>query len=109
MGGVLVPDDSLMARLRRLWNEYVHQPVPEAGSDPRVQEVVLYATWVGSMVEVALRSGSLDANRVEMLKTRRAEGNQLLFRAGGDLGEPVRSYLARVIAMEDLLAELPVA
>jgi hypothetical protein len=42
-----------------------------------------------------------------MLKTRRAEGNQVLFRAAGDLGEPARSYVARLIAIEDLLAQLP--
>jgi hypothetical protein len=94
-------------RLRRLWNEHVHRPFPVTGSDPRLQEVALYASWLGSMVEVALREGGLDANHAEMLKTRRAEGNQVLFRAGGELGEPVRSYLARLIAIEDLLAELP--
>jgi hypothetical protein len=43
-----------------------------------------------------------------MLRTRRTEGNQALFRAGGELGEPVRSYVARMIAIENLLAELPV-
>ena len=69
---------------------------------------MLYATWVGGMVEVALRRGALDHNLAEMLKTRRAEGNQGLFRAAGDLGEPVRSFVARLIAIEDLLAELPV-
>jgi hypothetical protein len=94
-------------RLRRLWDEHIHQPVPNASSDPRVQEVTLYASWVGSMVEVALRSGALDRNHAKMLETRRAEGNQGLFRAAGELGEPVRSYVARLIAIEDLLAELP--
>ncbi len=76
--------------------------------DPRVQEVALYASWLGSMVEVALRSGGLDPMHAEMLKTRRAEGNHGLFRAGGELGEPVRSYVARLIAIEDVLAGLPV-
>ena len=57
---------------------------------------------------MALLEGALDPNHVEMLKTRRAEGNQVLFRAGGELGEPVRSYVARLIAIEDLLAELPI-
>jgi hypothetical protein len=94
-------------RLRRLWDEHVHRPFPGTGTDPRLQEVALYASWLGSMVEVALREGGLDANHAEMLKTRRAEGNQLLFRAGGELGDPVRSYVARLIAIEDLLAELP--
>ena len=60
------------------------------------------------MVEVALREGSLDRNRAEMLRTRRAEGNQTVFRAGGELGDPVRPYVARLLAIEDLLAELPV-
>jgi hypothetical protein len=94
-----------------LWDEHVHRPFPgefsSTRSDPRLQEVALYASWVGSMVEVALREGGLDANQAEMLETRRAEGNQGLFRAGGELGEPVRSYVARLIAIEDLLAELP--
>jgi hypothetical protein len=85
----------------------VHRPFPGTGTDPRLQEVALYASWLGSMVEVALREGGLDSNHTEMLKTRRAEGNQVLFRAGGELGEPVRSYVARLIAIEDLLAELP--
>jgi hypothetical protein len=60
------------------------------------------------MVEVALRDGSLDPNLRKMLEVRRAEGNQRVFRAAGELGEPVRSYVARLIAIEDLLAELPV-
>ncbi|HEV2036048.1 MAG TPA: hypothetical protein VGU71_17955 [Candidatus Dormibacteraeota bacterium] len=93
-------------RLRRLWNEHVHRPFPGTGTDPRLHEVALYASWLGSMVEVAMREGGLDPKHAEMLKTRRAEGNQVLFRAGG-LGGPVRSYVARLIAIEDLLAELP--
>ena len=95
-------------RLRRLWQEHVHSPSPAGGSDPREQEVALYASWVGSMVEVALARGSLDRNLATMLETRRAEGNQRVFRAAGDLGEPVRSYVARLIAIEDLLAQLPI-
>jgi hypothetical protein len=95
-------------RLRRLWEEHVHRPFPATGNDPRVQEVALYTSWLGSIVEVALRQGALDPNHAEMLKTRRAEGNQVLFRASGELGEPVRSYVARLIAIEDLLAQLPV-
>ena len=95
-------------RLRRLWDEHVHRPFPGTGSDPRLQEVALYSSWLGSIVEVVLRDGALDANHAEMLKTRRTEGNQVLFRAGGELGEPVRSYVARLIAMEDLLTQLPV-
>ena len=95
-------------KLRRLWDEHIHAPAPAGGSDPRRQEVALYASWVGSIVEVALERGSLDRNRAAMLATRREEGNQRVFRAAGDLGEPVRSYVARLIAIEDLLAQLPV-
>jgi hypothetical protein len=95
-------------RLRRLWDEHTHRPFPAAGDDPRAQEVALYASWLGSMVEVALRKGSLGAEHAQMLKVRRAEGNQVLFRAGGELGEPVRSYVARLIAIEDILSGLPV-
>ena len=100
------PED--VTRLRRLWDVHVHSISPVVGFDPREQEVALYASWIGSMVEVALRNGSLDRNRAGMLATRRAEGNEKLFRAAGELGEAVRSYVARLIAIEDLLAELPV-
>ena len=96
-------------RLRRLWDQHVHSPSPVGGSDPREQEVALYASWIGSVVEVALRRGSLDRDLATMLETRRVEGNERVFRAAGDLGEPVRSYVARLIAIEDLLAELPVS
>ena len=73
-----------------------------------LQEVALYSSWLGSIVEVVLLEGGMDANHAEMLKVRRAEGNQVLFRAAGELGEPVRSYVARLIAIEDLLAQLPI-
>ena len=98
----------LISRLRRLWDELTHWPSPVGGADPRHQEVALYASWIGSMVEVALRQGTIDRNRASMLATRRAEGNEKLFRAAGELGDPVRSYVARLIAVEDLLAQLPV-
>ena len=97
-----------LRRLRRLWDEHTHSAFPATGTDSRVQEVALYSTWVGSVVEVALRRGALDANLAEMLKTRRVEGNERLFRAAGDLGEPVRAYVGRLLAIEDLLAQLPV-
>jgi hypothetical protein len=104
----LSQDPDQVLPLRRLWDEHIHSPSPVGGADPRQQEVALYASWVGSIVEVALRRGSLDRNMATMLATRRAEGNQRLFRAAGELGEPVRSYVARLITIEDLLAELPV-
>ncbi|HKV88067.1 MAG TPA: hypothetical protein VJT78_08735 [Candidatus Dormibacteraeota bacterium] len=102
------PQPEHLLKLRRLWNEHIHQPFPSATQDPRAQEVTLYGSWVGSMVDVALGQGSLDAHHALMLETRRSEGNRDLFRAAGDLGEPIRSYVARLIAIEDLLAELPV-
>jgi hypothetical protein len=95
-------------RLRRLWDQHVHSPFPVGGSDPREQEVALYGSWIGSVVEVALRRGSLDRNLATMLETRRVEGNERVFRAAAELGEPVRSYVARLITIEDLLTELPV-
>ncbi|TMC35058.1 MAG: hypothetical protein E6J28_12620 [Chloroflexi bacterium] len=102
------PSRDEVVRLRRLWEEHIHAPFPAGGADPRRQEVALYASWVGSMVEIALARGSLDRNLAKMLETRRAEGNQRVFRAAGELGEPIRSYVARLIAIEDLLAQLPV-
>jgi hypothetical protein len=103
----LTEEAEQVRRLRRLWREHVHAASPVGGSDPRHQEVALYASWIGSMVEVALRRGTLGPNLATMLATRRAEGNERVFRAAGDLGEPVRSYVARLITIEDLLAQLP--
>ena len=103
------PETEQLRRLRKLWDDHVHRPFPQAPDrDPRYQEVALYSSWVGSIVEVALARGSLDSNLAKMLETRRAEGNAWLFRAGGELGEPIRSHVARLIAIEDLLAQLPV-
>jgi len=104
----LKPETPELVRLRRLWDSHIHSPSPVGGRDPREQEVALYASWIGSVVEVALARGALDSNLVKMLETRRTEGNQRVFRAAGELGEPVRSYVARLIAIEDLLAQLPV-
>jgi hypothetical protein len=95
-------------RLRRLWDEHIHRPFPDLGDDPSSQEVGLYAAWLGSMVEAALGRGALDRLHADMLKIRRVEGNRELFRAGGELGDPVRSYVARLIAIEDILISLPV-
>ena len=100
-------ETSELLRLRRLWDGHIHSPSPVGGLDPREQEVALYASWIGSVVEVVLERGSLDHNLSKMLDTRRAEGNQRVFRAAGELGEPVRTYVARLIAIEDLLAQLP--
>lgn len=94
--------------MRRLWDEHVHSSFPAGGDDPRVQEVALYSSWLGGIVEGAVRRGVLDPMHAEMLTTRRAEGNRELFRASAELGGPVRSYVARLIAMEEILAGLPV-
>ena len=102
------PATEEVLRLRRLWNAHIHSSSPVGGGDPREQEVALYASWIGSVVEVALRGGYLDRNLSTMVETRRNEGNERVFRAAGELGEPVRSYVARLIAIEDLLAQLPV-
>ena len=97
-----------VARLRRLWGEHVHSPFPSTSDDPRVQEVALYSSWLGGIVESALPRGELDPQHAEMLRVRRAEGNQALFRASGELGEPVRSFVARLLALEEILSTLPV-
>ena len=97
-----------VTRLRRLWEEHTHSPSPAGGDDPRAQEVALYASWLGGIVEVAVRRGALDPAHQELLRVRRAEGNRELFRAGGELGDPMRSYVARLIAMEEILIGLPV-
>jgi len=94
--------------LKRLWDEHIHSPFPATGTDPRVQEVALYSSWLGGIVESALPRGELDPQHAEMLRVRRAEGNQALFRASGELGEPVRSYVARLLALEEILSTLPV-
>ena len=97
-----------VARLRKLWHEHVHAPFPSTSNDPRVQEVALYSSWLGGIVEPVTRRGELDPEHAKMLEVRRREGNQALFRASGDLGEPVRSYVARLLAMEEILSTLPV-
>ena len=91
-----------------MWDEHIHSPFPATGTDPRVQEVALYSSWLGGIVESALPRGELDPQHAEMLRVRRAEGNQALFRASGELGEPVRSYVARLLALEEILSTLPV-
>ena len=69
--------------------------------------MIFYASWVGSLVEAALVSrGRLDANRRLMLEVRRREGNQAVWAAAGALGEPARALVGRLLALEDLLAEI---
>jgi hypothetical protein len=96
-------------RLRRLWHEQRRLPFPGAGSnDPKLNEVALYQAWLGSIAEAALaRGGRLAPGHAEMLSARRAEGNAGIWAAAGELGEPARSYVARLLAIEELLANLP--
>jgi len=97
-------------RLQRLWDQHRHAAFPAADtSDPRLQELALYESWLGGVVEAALgRGGRLTPVHRLMLEVREKEGNQALWGAAGEMGEPVRSYVARLLAMQELLASLPV-
>ena len=97
-------------KLRRLWDEHRHAAFPAADtSDPRLQELALYESWLGGVVEAALaRGGRLTRVHRLMLEVREREGNQALWGAAGELGEPVRSYVARLLAIQEVLGSLPV-
>ena len=41
-----------------------------------------------------------------MLEVRRREGNQAVWAAAGQLGEPARALVGRLLALEELLAEV---
>ena len=70
--------------------------------------MALYESWLGSIVEAALtRGGRLVPAHRSMLEAREAEGNQTLWSLAAELGEPVRSYVARLMAIQDLLGTLP--
>jgi hypothetical protein len=106
----LIPEGEHYARLRRLWDEHRVDAFPAAETvDRRLQEVALYESWLGGLVEGALAAGArLSPVHRRMLDVREAEGSQALWSVAGELGEPVRSYVARLIAIQDLLSELPV-
>jgi hypothetical protein len=106
----LIPEGEHYAQLRRLWDEHRVDAFPAADtSDRRIQEVALYESWLGGLVEGALARGArLSPAHRRMLDVREAEGNQTMWSLAGEMGEPVRSYVARLIAIEDLLAKLPV-
>ena len=97
-----------LRRLQALWAEHRATPFPELPDDqPSAQEIVFYASWIGSLVEAAIAArGRLDAERLLMLEVRRREGNQAVWTAAGELGEPARALVGRLLAMEDLLAGL---
>ncbi len=70
--------------------------------------MALYESWLGSIVEAALaRGGRLAPAHRSMLEAREAEGNQALWSLAAELGEPVRSYVARLMAIQDMLGTLP--
>ena len=70
--------------------------------------MALYESWLGSIVEAALaRGGRLASAHRSMLEAREAEGNQALWSLAAELGEPVRSYVARLMAIQDMLGTLP--
>jgi hypothetical protein len=97
-------------RLRRLWDEHRADAFPAADAgDRRLQEVALYESWLGGIAEEALaRGGRVAAGHQRMLEARQAEGDPTLWSVAAELGDPVRSYVARLLAIEDLLRTLPV-
>lgn len=94
-----------MARLKRLWEVHRHTPfpgVPEA--DPHLQEIALYESWLGSIVDALLADrGRLSRTHGLMLEVRRREGNQALWAAAAEHGDAVRSYVARLLQIQSLL------
>jgi len=102
------PDPEAFRRLQKLWAEHRAAPFPSLDdADPRAQEVTLYASWIGSLVDAAISGGGrLDRNGALMLEVRRLEGNQAVWAAAGRLGEPARAFVARLLALEDALAAL---
>jgi hypothetical protein len=106
----LIPEGEHYARLRRLWGEHRVDAFPAAeAADRRLQELALYESWLGGLVEGALARGArLNPAHRRMLDVREAEGNQALWSLAGELGEPVRSYVARLIAIQELLTDLPI-
>lgn len=96
-------------RLRKLWDEHRGSPVPVADlDDPRSQEITLFASWLGTIVDAALaRGGRLAPQHRRLLDARSSEGDPSLWRAAAELGDPVRSYVARLLAMEEALVQLP--
>jgi hypothetical protein len=95
--------------LRRLWDELRHSPFPAPGTDePELQELALYESWLGSIVESALsQGGRLSPAHQRLLEVRREEGNRPLWEAAARIGENGRAYVARLFAIEDLLGRLP--
>jgi hypothetical protein len=103
------PPSEGYVRLKRLWESHRRNAFPAADTaDSRLQEVALYESWLGSIVEAALSAGGrLAVGHSRMLEARRAESSQTLWSAAAELGEPVRSHVARLMTIEDVLGTLP--
>jgi hypothetical protein len=103
------PPSEDYVQLRRLWDEHRADAFPAAGTDdPRLQEVAIYGSWLGSIAEAALaRGGRLAPAHRALLEARQAEGNPTLWSLAAELGDPVRGYVARLMAIEDVLRRLP--
>lgn len=105
------PSPDAAFQLERLWREHRRTPFPaaDAGRSPQLQEIALYESWLGSIVEATLRRGGrLGVAHSAMLEARRAEGNQALWAAAAGQPDHVRSYVARLLAIEEVLSGLPV-
>ena len=96
-------------RLRASWATHRARPFPAAAAKRApFQEIALYESWLGPIVESALRGGGrLTPAHRAMLAARRAEGNQGVWAAAAGQPDHVRAYVARLLAIEDLLEELP--
>ena len=108
-GGRRAANDPAL-RLQRLWDEHRRTPfpAPDAGRTPELQEIALYESWLGSIVEAALKEGGhLSDAHDAMLVARRGEGNQALWAAAAGQPDHVRTYVARLLSLEDALAGLP--
>jgi hypothetical protein len=104
------PGERRLPELRRLWAELRATPFP-AGSDddPRVQEIALYASWLGPIAEAAIaRGGRVAPVHARMLEQRRSEAGGELWAAAGELGEAARTFVGRLMAIEELLSRLPI-
>ena len=60
------------------------------------------------MLAALERGGRLSAHHAGMLETRRQEGNRALWRAAGERGEVTRSYVAKLLTIEEELSRLPI-
>jgi hypothetical protein len=60
-------------------------------------------------VEAALarEDGCLNPSHARLLAIREQEGNRELWIAAGELGEPARGYVARLLAIQGELGKLP--